>query len=93
MKEDRIIRQVTIMVFALQEGVRATSRLFRCSRNTISNWLKQYYQKLNKALEDDNWIEDYYGRTARESCLLTKEQKQRHCNEQECAHWKHCRVK
>jgi hypothetical protein len=93
MKKYDINERVAITSFALDNGIRAASRLFRCHRNTVWLWVKEYYDYLNNALFSDNWNKNYYGRSAREACLLTKEQRIKHCNEKECPSWKHCPVR
>jgi len=92
-RKEQFGRKVSVTIFAMEQGIRAASRLFKCKRKTARKWVKEYYDYLNNALFSDNWIKDYYGRTAREACLLTKEQRMEHCNEKECESWKYCRMK
>jgi len=90
--------RLNIVNTAREKGIKATARLYHCSINTVRKWVRRYktegtlglVDRIRQSFRGRDEDEDYYGRSTRECCPLTTEQRQKRCKPGYCDHWKHC---
>ncbi|MBI4835131.1 MAG: helix-turn-helix domain-containing protein [Planctomycetes bacterium] len=84
--------KMNIINYASRYGIRSASRIFGLDRNTIRRWVRDYNLAIGKAM--GKLPADFgYGRSAREACLLTQEQREKWCKPENCKQWHNCRVR
>jgi transposase len=52
-KEHKFDLRVHLVRYAMEEGIRAAQRAFRCSRNTVRTWLRRFYAEGSRRFEGE----------------------------------------